>query len=147
MGTSEMVGSMGLTFFCNRCVEVLYNFRHNQHDPSEFNEMCEMAIAAFTRLKWPTVSDPATPTRIGLFNTNEEITSVAHVLAQDSSSGIEKPLDDLIEKLKIVLDEKHAIPERKRSAQELQHFFDKLGDSSFYTTREYLRTAGEIAGV
>ena len=57
MDTAAMVGLMGLTFFCNKCVEVFYKFSKDGIVSEELKETCKQAISAFKSLKWPTEPD------------------------------------------------------------------------------------------
>jgi len=138
MGTAELVGSMGLTFFCNRCVEVLYRFDKGENVSSELEETCKKAITAFKSLKWPLEKDAIGGEKVGLFNTNEEIRSFEETLAAKSKTAPTEVLDHLINDLEIMVAAKPA-EEKKQTARQLRSFFDTLGNYSFCATRESLR--------
>lgn len=148
MGMQEMVGSMGLTFFCNKCVEFLHKFRQDGILTPELSKTCKQAICAFGSLKWPNGGPVVFDEKVALFNTNEEVKSFEQVLAREA-----KGQDDMtfvnkwISKLETMLDDDVSIDEKKQTAQELQKFFDTLGDCSFYTTRESLRSLETTAGI
>jgi len=147
MGVQEMVGSMGLTFFCNKCVELLYKFRRDADLTSELSKTCKQAIDAFCSLKWPNGGPVVSNEKVGLFNTNEEVKSFGQVLARESEGQDDTALDKWINKLKSMLDDKVSVEDKKITAQELQRFFDTLADCSFYTTRESLRSLETTAGI
>lgn len=127
------VALMGLTFLCNRCVEVLYKFVNQGDDSKELKETCELALNAFKALRWPKY--PPIISSV-YFNTNEEIDLIEKVLNVRKLS-----IDEMIVKLQFALKFKD-IKKRKRTAKELQIFFDFLGDESFYATKDYLRGEG-----
>ena len=145
MDTAAMVGLMGLTFFCNKCVEVFYKFIQGEASP-ELDETCRRAISAFKSLKWPREQDMPLDEKVALFNTNEEIESFQRVL-ESKSAQAEKMLDDLIKELNFVLKDTHLLAERKKKAEKLQDFFDTLGDYSFYATKDCLREEPTMMGV
>ena len=144
MDTAGMAGLMGLTFFCNKCVEVFYKFVQGETSP-ELDETCRRAICAFNSLKWPRETGVPSGEQVALFNTNEEIESFERVLASKSEHA-EKMLNELIEELEFVL-EGTPLEERKKTAEKLQQFFDTLGDYSFYATRDCLRESPNMMGV
>jgi len=146
MDTAGMVGLMGLTFFCNKCVEVFYKFSQEGSVSQELEETCERAISAFKSLKWPKDLHIPSKEKIALFNTNEEIESFERVLASKSEKA-EKMINELIEEINFVLNDTCPLDERKERAEKLQVFFDTLGDYSFYDTRDCLREAPTIMGV
>jgi len=146
MDTAGMVGLMGLTFFCNKCVEVFYKFSQEGSVSQELKETCKRAISAFKSLKWPREQDMPLDEKVALFNTNEEIESFERVL-ESKSEQAEKMINDLIEKLSFVLKDTHPLDERKEVANKLQDFFDTLGDHSFYATKDCLREAPTMTGV
>jgi hypothetical protein len=144
MDTPAAAGLMGLTFFCNKCVEVFYKF--SQYDVSdELDETCHRAISAFKSLKWPREQSMPSRDKVALFNTNEEIESFERVLTSQSGEAREM-LDDLIKKLEFVLQDT-SMGERKKKAEELQNFFDVLGDYSFYATKDCLRESPTMIGI
>ena len=145
MDTGAMVGLMGLTFFCNKCVEVFYKFRCDKVAPDELEQTCKLAISAFKSLKWPREPNAPTVAERAIFNTNEEIESFEQVIAFESTDTNEK-FDTLISDLEFVLKE-NSLKERKQVAKKLQHFFDTLGDYSFYATRDSLRISSSMSGV
>lgn len=147
MDTSAMVGLMGLTFFCNKCVEVFYKFKCGKvtSDSKELKQTCERAITAFKSLKWPKVQGAPTVAERAIFNTNEEIESFEHAIALQSEDTT-KELDKLIEDLEFVL-EGESSEEKRQKAEKLQRFFDTLGDYSFYATRDSLRISSSMSGV
>ncbi len=147
MDTSAMVGLMGLTFFCNKCVEVFYKFRCGKvtSDSDELKQTCERAINAFKSLKWPREPDAPSAAERAIFNTNEEIESLEQVMASETEEANET-LDTLIEDLQDVL-QGTSLAERNRKAEKLQKFFDTLGDYSFYAARDSLRRSESVAGV
>jgi len=147
MDTSAMVGLMGLTFFCNKCVEVFYKFRNDKVSPEadELKQTCEQAISAFKSLKWPREPDVPSVAERAIFNTNEEIESLEQVMASETEEANET-LDALIRNLEFVL-KGRSIEERKQKAEKLQRFFDTLGDYSFYATRDSLRISSSMSGV
>ncbi|MDH4240493.1 MAG: hypothetical protein OEW48_13110 [Phycisphaerae bacterium] len=140
MDTAAMVGLMGLTFFCNKCVEVFYKFSKEGVVSEELKETCKRAISAFKSLKWPKEPDLPNGEKVALFNTNEEIESFERVLASKSEHA-EKMLNELIKELSFVLEDTNPLAKRKTVAKKLQDFFDTLGDCSFYATRDCLREA------
>ena len=146
MDTAGMVGLMGLTFFCNKCVEVFYKFTRGESSSSELNEICNRAISAFKSLKWPREIDLQSTEQIALFNTNEEIESFERVLESQSGQA-EKMLNELIEELNFVLCNEKPLNQRVEKARKLQLFFDTLGDYSFYATKDYLKETPTMMGV
>ena len=146
MDSGALVGLMGLTFFCNKCVEVLYKFGNDGKSTDEFKKTCKKAISEFKALKWPGETGPPSIGERSLFNTNEEIESFERVLASDEPDA-EKTLDSLISKLELLLMEQKPQAKRKHAAKELQGFFDKLADYSYYAGRDCMREAASIAGV
>lgn len=146
MGTAEMVGSIGLTFFCNRCVESLYDFKKSGVVSDELARLCKEAIAALRSLDWSKV-EPEGVERIALFQTNEEVRSLKGVLRDFKWKDARDALDELIPELQIILKEERTQEERKRVAGKLQQFFNTLGNYSFYATRDCVRTLGNFAGV
>ena len=146
MDTAGMVGLMGLTFFCNKCVEVFYKFGKEEVDSPELKETCKRAISAFKSLKWPKDLHMPSEEKVALFNTNEEIESFERVLASKSEHA-EKMLNELIEELNFVLKDTHPLPKRKEKAEKLQVFFDTLGDYSFYATKDCLKEEPTMMGV
>jgi len=148
MGVQEMVGSMGLTLFCNKCVELLHRFRQDGTITPEFSKTCKQAISAFGSLKWPNGGPDVYNEKVALFNTNEEVKSFEQVLARESQEEDETAfLNKWISKLETVLDDEVSVEKRKQEAYELQKFFDVLGDCSFYTTRESLSSLETMAGI
>lgn len=145
MDTAGMVGLMGLTFFCNKCVEVFYKFSQGEDSP-ELNETCSRAIFAFKSLKWPKEPDLPIDEKVALFNTNEEIESFERVLASESEEA-KKVIDRLIGDIEFVVVANGPIEKRKKVAGKLQRFFDTLGDHSFYATKDCLREAPTMTGV
>ena len=147
MDTSAMVGLMGLTFFCNKCVEVFYKFKCGKvtSDSEELKQTCTQAISAFKSLKWPREPNVPSVAERAVFNTNEEIESLEQVMASETEEANET-LDTLIEDLQNVL-QGTSLAERKRKAEKLQRFFDTLGDYSFYATRDSLRISSSMSGV
>lgn len=141
MGTAEMVGSMGLTLFCNKCVDLFYKFQQDGELSGELKETCKQAISAFKSLKWPNVPEIDSQERVALFNTNEEIKSFEKVITSDHTKKPNEALDALIEKLEVILEEVPQKSDKTQAAKKLQGFFDTLGDYSFYTTKECLRTS------
>ena len=146
MDTAAMVGLMGLTFFCNKCVEVLYKFGKGEVDSLKLKETCKRAISAFKSLKWPREQDIPLDEKVALFNTNEEIESFERVL-ESKSEQAEKMIESLIYDLSFVLEDNHPLNERKEVANKLQDFFDTLGDYSFYATKDCLRETPTMMGV
>jgi len=142
MDTAAMVGLMGLTFFCNKCVEVFYKFSKEGIDSEELKETCKRAISAFKSLKEPDVLNSE---KVALFNTNEEIESFERVLKSEPKEA-EEMLNKLIEDIEFVLQDA-SLEERKKTAAKLQDFFDTLGDCSFYATKDYLRETPTMIGV
>jgi hypothetical protein len=139
MAMADIVGSMGLTLFCNKCVEVFYRFRQGMElDLDEFKRTCSMAHSAFESFKSPEkIPSAPLPDRYPLFNTDEEVMSFAKVV-EERSKDAEEILEELIANIESVSDEKAVMAERKRAAETLQSFFDVLGDYSFGATRESL---------
>lgn len=139
MAMADVVGSMGLTLFCNKCVEIFYRFQQGQQvDADELEDTCSMARSAFGSFKSPESYTAQPSDRHSLFNTNEEVMSFAKVV-EGQSEKTEKVLEELIANIESVCDEKTASSERKKAAESLQKFFDRLGDYSFHATRECLR--------
>lgn len=145
MDTAAMVGLMGLTFFCNKCVEVFYKFSQQGIVSPELKETCKRAISAFKSLKWPKEPDIPLDEKVALFNTNEEIESFEQVLTSGPEEG-EKVLDRLIGDLDSILQDT-PLKQKKQVAEKLQKFFDTLGDYSFYATKDCLREAPTMMGV
>ena len=146
MDTAGMVGLMGLTFFCNKCVEVFYKFHKEEVDSPELKETCSRAIYAFKSLQWPREQGMQLDEKVALFNTNEEIESFQRWL-ESKSGKAEKMLNDLINELNFVLEDTHLLSERKKKAKKLQDFFDTLGDYSFYATKDCVREEPTTMGV
>ncbi|OHB59663.1 MAG: hypothetical protein A2173_06370 [Planctomycetes bacterium RBG_13_44_8b] len=147
MDTGAMVGLIGLTFFCNKCVEVFYKFKKNGIVSDELQQTCKRAISAFKSLKWPRETDLPDNEEKGLFNTNEEIESFERVLESESKSA-EDILGNLIKDLEFILqDNTSSLEDRRKVAGNLQSFFDTLGDYSFYATRDCLRSSESMTGV
>lgn len=148
MGAAEMVGSIGLTFFCNKCVELFYKFRKEGKLTPELNKTCKEAIGAFSSFKLPNGEDIAVDSgeRVALFNTNEEVKSFEQALG-----GSDKVNDDTLNKwignIEIILDENASMDKRKQTADELIGFFDILADYSFYASREALRSFETMARI
>ena len=142
MGTSEMVGSIGLTLFCNRCVELFYMFQKDGELSEELEKTCKQAISAFKSLKWPDVEHVETCDKVALFNTNEEINSFVRTLTSGSTSADEM-LNKLISELETMLKDT-SVAEKRKTAYKLQDFFDGLGDFSFYASKECLRNSGTV---
>lgn len=136
MGTAELVGSMGLTFFCNRCVEVFHKFDRDEEVSGELEETCKKALAAFKSLKWPAERPSVKAEKVALFNTNEEIRSFERVLSRSKPAS--EALDVLIRDLEGMVSDK-PVAEKRETAKRLRGFFDILGDYSFYATRTSLR--------
>ena len=148
MGTSSMVGSIGLTLFCNKCVEAFYRFRQDAqllpHDRKTF----ETAVRAFKSLRWFSESSDVPAERVALFNTNEEIDSFENALRSSNGGNDEADaLDTLIADIESVLKDASLEQEAKEKAEKLQAFFNTLGNCSFYATREHIRKVGSIAGI
>ena len=148
MGMAEMVGSIGLTFFCNKCVELFYEFRCEGRLTSKLNEICEEAIAAFESFKLPNEKDPDLhgDERTALFNTNEEVKSFEQALG-GSGKVNDETLNKWIEKIEFIIDEQASIDKRKQTADEVIGFFDTLGDYSFYASREASRSFDNMARI
>jgi len=148
MGTSSMVGSIGLTLFCNKCVEAFYRFRQEGQLLPDDKETFETAVRAFKSLKWFGESSDVPAERVALFNTNEEIDSVENALRSSKWEDDEAAaLDTLIAEIESVLKDTSLEQEAKEKAKRLQAFFNTLGNCSFYATREHIRKAGSIAGI
>jgi len=145
MDTAAMVGLMGLTFFCNKCVEVFYKFSKDGIVSEELKETCKQAISAFKSLKWPKEPHMPSEEKVALFNTNEEIESFERVLTSELEEG-EKVLDRLIGDLDSIIQDTH-LEQKKKVAENLQKFFDTLGDYSFYATKDCLRESPTMTGV
>lgn len=138
MDTQAMVGLMGLTFFCNKCVEVFYRFSEDGIVSPELTDTCERATWALKSLKWPAEPSIASEEKVALFNTNEEIESFEQAL-RSRSGETGKFLEKLISDLELIPEKTSPQEERQRIAGELQGFFDTLGDYSFYATKDCLR--------
>jgi len=138
MGTAEVAGSIGLTFFCNKCVEVFYRFRHEQVDEKELASTCNMAQAAFESLKAMGRPSSYVPDKYGLFDTNEEVLSFARAVRsgkRDAAVVINTLINDLVS----LGNQQNSAEDRRAAAKNLQEFFDTLGDYSYVTTRESVR--------
>ena len=146
MSTAEMVGSMGLTFFCNKCVEVLHDFGKTEESSHDLMTMCETAKEAFQSLKWPSDSSCAPSDKVALFNTTEEVNSVARVLTSNGKKA-ENALNSLIDKIEVIENSNESPENRKDAARELQSFFDTLGEYSFCATMEHIRNSGGMVGI
>lgn len=148
MGTSSMVGSIGLTLFCNKCVEAFYRFRQEGRLLPPDKETFETAVKAFKSLKWFSESSGERAERVALFNTNEEIDSFESALrSTNGDDDAVMALDTLIGEIEGVLKDASLEQETKEKAKKLQDFFNTLGNCSFYATREHIRKAGSIAGI
>jgi hypothetical protein len=145
MGTAEIVGAMGLTFFCNRCVEAFYTFKKSGIVTQELKNICGEAISAFKSLDWIS-SVRQGSTRVALFNTNEEVQAFAKVIEAQKQEA-DDAINILIEKLESIIDIDTATSKKQRTAGELQRFFDMLGNYSFYATRDCIRTSGTMVGI
>jgi len=145
--STSMVGSMGLTLFCNKCVEAFYRFRQQGELSPEYKKTFNAAVRAFKSLKWLSEPSGVRSERVALFNTNEEIDSFENALRSSNSSVDEAALDGLIAEIESVLNEASSLEERKAKAEKLQGFFNTLGNCSFYATREHIRKAGSMAGI
>jgi len=115
MDTTGMVGSMGLTFFCNKCVEVFFKFRRDEPVSNELEETCKQAISAFKSLKWPEETGVPNGEKIALFNTNEEIESFTRVLLSEEGDA-DVALNTLISDLEFVFQEQ-SLEKRKKPNQ------------------------------
>lgn len=142
MGTAEMVGSIGLTFFCNKCVEVFHKFRQDEKLSDELIKTCKQGISAFNSLNWPNGGEIQTSEKVSLFNTNEEIKSFERLVISESVEA-HKKLAALIQDLKLMIGDA-PLSRKKDVAHKLQDFFDTLGDYSFYATKECLRSSETI---
>jgi hypothetical protein len=147
MGAAEMVGSIALTFFCNKCVELFLKFNKDGVLTDELGEACRRGIRAFQSLKWPNGGDLVSDEKVPLFNTSEEIKSFERAMRSQSESISLANLDNWVRKIQSILDDNVSVEEKKRTAQELKTFFDTLGDCSFYATRESLRSSVTMAGM
>ncbi|MFA5784233.1 MAG: hypothetical protein WC962_05085 [Phycisphaerae bacterium] len=145
MDTAAMVGLMGLTFFCNKCVEVFYKFSKDGIVSEELKETCKRAISAFKSLKWPREHDIPLDEKVALFNTNEEIESFERTLTSLPDEA-EEALDRLIGNLDSIIQDT-PLEKKKQVAENLQKFFDTLGDHSFYATKDCLRESPTMMGV
>jgi len=149
MGTSSMVGSIGLTLFCNKCVEAFHRFRQERQLLPDDKQTFETAVRAFKSLKlFSSESSGVRAERVALFNTNEEIDSFENALRSsnwDSDAAV--ALDALIAEIESVLNDASLEQETTEKAKKLQDFFNTLGNCSFYATREHIRKAGSIAGI
>lgn len=141
MSIEGMVGSIGLTFFCNKCVESFYGFRQNGILTEELQRTCECAIHAFESFKWPISGTLVSDEKVPLFNTNEEVKSFEQVISAQNEAFDNTTLDKWVGKLQSILDENILLEEKKQVAEELQKFFDTLGDYSFYASRDALRSS------
>ena len=140
MKAEAFVGSMGLTFFCNKCVEQFYEFqKSNGQISDQFVEVCNGAIHAFHSLKEPR-SETLIPKngKIGLFNTYQEMATFEHILKNQESGR--QWLDQIIDELKRITDRKTPQEERIQIAEKMQNFFDELGDYSYGALRESIET-------
>lgn len=136
MGTVDMVGSMGLTFFCNSFVEALFDFECSGNASQSLREMCRHAALSFESLKKPDAEVPRQSDRTALFDTEEDIRCFERILS--GSAGDFSVLDKLVDQIRQVA-EGTDLDARKKQAKELREFFDALGDCSVYMTRERLR--------
>jgi len=141
MGAAEMVGLIGLTFFCNKCVELFYKFRKDGVFTEELSRTCDRAIRAFESLKWPNGGTLLSDEKVPLFNTNEEVKSFEQVISSQNEEFDNTTLDKWVGKLQSMLDENIPLEEKRQVAEELQKLFDTLGDYSFYATRESIRSS------
>ena len=142
MGVQEMVGSITLTFFCNRCVELFHEFQQNGVLTDELKATCQRAVRAFESLKWPMGGDLVSDEKVPLFSTNEEVRSFEQALGSKAETVDRATLDKWIQKLEVILSDDIDVDQKKHVAGELQGFFDTLGDYSSYATRESLRSSG-----
>jgi hypothetical protein len=143
-----MVGSIGLTLFCNKCVEAFYRFRQERQLLPDDRKTFEDAVRAFKSLKWFGESSGVRAERVALFNTNEEIDSFENALRSSKlNDDAAAALDTLIDQIEGVLNDASLEQETQQKAKKLQDFFNILGNCSFYATREHIRKAGSIAGI
>ena len=146
MDTMAMAGSMGLTFFCNKCVEALYKFKGTGIVSDELKKVCMEAMSGLKSLKWPAEGCMVSGEKTALFNTNEEIKTFERALPR-GNGGPDKELERLIKNLGVLLEDKPIGKQKKvAAAEQLQRFFDILGDYSFYATRDCLRETDSMAG-
>ena len=138
MDAEAMVGSMGLTFFCNRCVVAFNEYRKQRTGASDnLKKVCHTAINAFNSLRQPFENPEGTQTeKVALFDTNQEVNTFERVLLTNGSGSEEEQLNKLISDLKAIIDDKTPFEEKSEIAERMQKFFDTLGDYSFYATRE-----------
>lgn len=137
MGTADMVGSMGLTFFCNRFVEALFDFERTGDAGQSLTDMCKYAASSFESLKKPEGEIVYAGDRAALFGTEEDIRCFEQVLSRQQPGDFSF-LDNLVRNIRQVAqgDDLNA---RKAQAKALREFFDALGDCSVYITRDRLR--------
>ncbi|MBN1766040.1 MAG: hypothetical protein JW860_12330, partial [Sedimentisphaerales bacterium] len=108
----------------------------------DLQNVCKSAIHAFNSLKWSSQLDMTIPGDIPFLNTAHEFNIFIEVIHSQDINNEEcdiKKLDNLINKLKMVIDESSKQEERIRAAEYLQKFFDAFGDYSYYSTREIIQ--------
>ena len=125
-----MIQLIGLTFFCNRCVEVFYRFARDKSSSPELNEIGKQAISAFKSLKWPRESQS------DLFNTFGELKCLEKMLKSSEEQNVDDLIDDLRKDIEVVICDEKPLDERVEKAEHLVLFFDTLGDHSVYATKE-----------
>lgn len=145
MDTSGMVGLMGLTFFCNKCVELFYHFSVDGNLTDELRETCQKAVTSFKSLTGINIeTEIGGSEKMALFNTNEEIESFEKAL----EPGKEKNnLDKLIADLELMICEEEDLDKKKEVASKLQNFFDALGDYSLYASRDCSRNSEDLINI
>jgi len=142
MDAEAMVGSMGLTFFCNKCVEAFYNFSNERQEqiPDDLREVCGKAVQAFKSLEWtPGSSDY--PSDVGLFNTHHDVETFANAVRSGQGSDERGIIKKIVHQLESILDDNTPLEGKRKIAEEMQEFFDRLGDNSFYATQDFIETA------
>jgi hypothetical protein len=137
MGTADMVGSMGLTFFCNSFVEVLFDFERTGNAAQPLTDMCKYAASSFESLKSPEGEMVHAGDRAGLFGTEEDIRCFEQVLSRQQPGDFSF-LDKLVCSIRQVA-QGNDLNARREQAKALREFFDALGDCSVYITRDRLR--------
>lgn len=138
-----MVGLMGLTFFCNKCVEIFYMFSQDGNSTAEFKEICKKVKYSFQSFMVPINSIPDSE-KLSLFNTNEEVESFEQVLESKKDKGF---IEEIVLDIDVLLDESQDVEKRKKISEKLQNFFDALGDHSFYATKDCLRETEDLINI
>lgn len=137
MGTVDMVGSMGLTFFCNRFVELLFEFERKGAENDTLVTICNETASSLESVSRLEEGGTRIGDQMALFGTDEDIRCFEQVVAarkEDERSF----LNTLAREIRYVA---HGddLGQRKANAKRLREFFDELGDVCVCVTRDRMR--------